>query len=268
MNVKIGFIGAGNIVQAILTGVEKSGAYAPGEMGIFDIAEPVKAQMADRGYAVFDGIDALVAASEVAVVAVTPQVIGSVAGDIKAGLAEDTVLLSLAAGISNSWYEEHLATSCKVVRCMPTLTAQAGLGAFAVTPSKNINGQDYAKVKAFLESCGIIEEIPEHLMSEVVPINGSAPAYFYHMAALVAKEAAAWGFNEQTAIRLFAETMKGSAETLLSSGMSPQELEDKLRLPGGTTLAALDKMDALGFDHCFTEGLKACAERCRELGQL
>ena len=76
------------------------------------------------------------------------------------------------------------------------------------------------------------------------------------------------GMDENTALRLFAQTMKGSAETLLSSGMSAEALENKLRLPGGTTLAALDKMDELGFDTCLKEGVKACVDRCRELGQL
>lgn len=105
-------------------------------------------------------------------------------------------------------------------------------------------------------------------MNEVVALNGSAPGYFYHMANVIVEEAVKMGFDKITAMRLFAQTMKGSAETLLNSGMSGELLESKLRLPGGTTLAALDKMDELGFDTCLQEGVKACVNRCKELSQL
>lgn len=268
MKIKIGFVGAGNIVQAILAGTDKSGAYSHDEIGIYDIAESLQKQMRSQGYCVFDTIENLMQASELTVIAVTPQVIRSLVGHLRGGMTETTLLLSVVAGIRNSWYEKHLGRAVPVVRCMPTLTAQAGLGAFAVTRSQNVTDAGYQKVQTFLNSCGIIEEIPESLMDAVVPINGSAPAYFYHMAAVIAQEAAKWGFDEPTAVRLFAETMKGSAEMLLSSGLSPCELEAKLRLPGGTTLAALDKMTALGFDYSFAEGLNACMQRSQELSHL
>ena len=268
MNIKIGFIGAGNITQAILSGVEKSGVYKASEIGIFDISEKTRENSAAKGYSVFQSIESLVENTEVVVVAVTPQVMDSVAPQIKNGYSESTIILSLAAGISIQWYQEHLNPSCKVVRCMPTLTAQAGMGAFAVSRSASVSADDSEKTDRFLLSCGIIEEIPETLMTEVVPFNGSAPAYFYHMTGVVVKEAVKLGFDENTALRLFAQTMKGSAETLLNSGMSAEELENKLRLPGGTTLAALDKMDELGFDNCLQEGIKACVDRCIELGKL
>ena len=268
MKTSIGFIGAGNIVGAILTGVEKSGRYPAETIGIFDVSQDTCDRYAKAGYTIYPSIEALTEGSDVVVAAVTPQVMGSVAGNIKAAWKDGKVLLSVAAGISNQWYRERIAPDCKVVRCMPTLTAQASEGAFAVTPTDNLSAEEYGQVRAFLESCGIVEEIPENLMCEVVPINGSAPAYFYHMAKVVVDEAVAMGFEADTALKLFAQTMKGSAETLLSSGMSPAELENKLRLPGGTTLAALDKMDALGFDKCLTEGVKACVDKCRELSQL
>lgn len=268
MNATVRFIGAGNIVQAILSGIEKSGVYSPGEIGIFDVSPEVRDRFMKNGYTVYESIEDLVREAPVVVVAVTPQIIDSIVPQIKSTFSAETVLLSLAAGISNQWYQERLTDTCKVVRCMPTLTAQAGLGAFAVSRAAAVSDDDYREVDRFLTSCGIVEEIPEALMCEVVPINGSAPAYFYHMARVIVDEAVQMGMDENTALRLFAQTMKGSAETLLSSGMSAEALENKLRLPGGTTLAALDKMDELDFDTCLKEGVKACVDRCRELGQL
>lgn len=268
MKTEIGFIGGGNIVKAILSGVDQSGKYARDQIGIFDIAESVRDDFASKGYGVYASIGALVRETSIIVVAVTPQVIGKVAGEIREGFTPDKVILSVAAGIDNRWYEEQIHSGCKSVRCMPTLTAQEGMGSFAVSRSKSCGDEDYRAVYDFLGSCGIVEEIPEELMTEVVAFNGSAPGYFYHMANVVVKEATGYGFDENTAIRLFAQSMKGSAETMLRSGMTIDELEGKLRLPGGTTLAALERMEELGFDRCLKEGVRACIDRCQELGKL
>lgn len=268
VSVTVGCIGAGNIVKAILSGVEKSGVYYPNQIGIFDVSQKIRDDFMEKGYIIFKSIDALVKEAPFVVVAVTPQVIDSIMHQIKNALSSETVLLSLAAGVSIEWYRDRLGKGCKVIRCMPTLTAQVGLGAFAVSRAETVADDDYKEVDRFLSSCGIVEEIPESLMCEVVPINGSAPAYFYHMASVILEEAVHMGFDKSTALRLFAQTMKGSAEMLLNSGMSVEMLEDKLRLQGGTTLAALNKMDELGFEHCLKEGVKACVSRCKELGQL
>ena len=268
MNPTVRFIGAGNIVKAMLEGVEKSGDYAAKEIGIFDVSQQVREQYKKAGYIVFESIEELVKDAPVVVIAVTPQVIGLIIDQIKSVFSERSVLISLAAGISNEWYQQRLGKTAKVVRCMPTLPAQVGLGAFAVSSTDTVTEMDFHEVEKFLTSCGIVEAIPESLMCEVVPINGSAPAYFYHMAKVIVAEGVKMGLDQNTALRLFAQTMKGSAEMLLNSGMSAEELEGKLRLPGGTTIAALEKMDQQGFDTCLIEGVKACVARCRELAEL
>lgn len=268
MSTAVGFIGAGNIARAILTGVDKGGVFKREEIGIFDVVEAVREEFKEKGYQVYESVEELVKQSDMTVVAVTPQVIGKVAPQIKEGISEEKVILSLAAGISTEWYKEHLGGEYKVVRCMPTLTAQECMGSFAVSKADAVNEKDFEQADRFLSSCGIVEQIPENLMDEVVPLNGSAPGYFYHMARVIADEGEKMGFDRTTALRLFAQTMKGSAETILNSGMTIETLEDKLRLPGGTTLAALDKMDELGFDKCIVEGVRACAKRSKELGEL
>lgn len=268
MNPTVRFIGAGNIVKAMLEGVEKSGDFTEEQIGIYDVSKEIRNAFEKAGYSVFESIEALIEGAPVVVVAVTPQVIGLIIDQIKQAFSDDTVLLSLAAGISNEWYQQRLGKAAKVVRCMPTLPAQVGLGAFAVSRTNTVSETDFYDVAKFLSSCGMIEEIPETLMCEVVPINGSAPAYFYHMTDVIVNEAVKMGLDQNTALRLFAQTMKGSAEMLLNSGMSAKELERKLLLPGGTTIAALKKMDELGFDTCLIEGIKACVGRCRELAQL
>lgn len=265
MSAEFRFVGAGNIVRAILAGVSLSGKYGNDQIGIYDISKDVRDNFAANGYETYESSAELSKGANVVVMSVTPQVIGSVMDEMQESLSEDTVILSVAAGINFAWYQERLGKDCKIIRCMPTLTAQSGMGSFAVCASDSVTDEEYKNVEDFLASAGIVEKIPEELMTEVVAINGSAPGYFYHMANVVVEEAIKMGFDEDTALRLFSQTMKGSAETLLNSGLSRQELEKRLRLPGGTTVAALEKMEELGFDRCVEEGLAACVNRCKEL---
>ena len=92
---------------------------------------------------------------------------------------------------------------------MPNMSSQVGEGAFAVSRSEACTDEDVDKVCAILRSCGLVEEIPDGMMAEILPFNGSAPGFFYHIANLMVKEAKELGLDPETAVRLFAETMKG-----------------------------------------------------------
>lgn len=117
-----------------------------------------------------------------------------------------------------------------------------------------------------IRSCGLVEEIPDGMMAEILPFNGSAPGFFYHISNLMVEEAKKLGLDPEKAIRLFAQTMKGSAEMILSSDTSLKDLETALRLPGGATVTALEKIESMGFDAMYQEFVKVSVERCRELG--
>ena len=88
MSVLVGFIGAGNIVKAILTGIDKGGKFTHDEIAIFDRKEDARENFKSDGYIVYDSIDKLVKNSPIIVVAVTPQAIRSIVPDIKAGITE------------------------------------------------------------------------------------------------------------------------------------------------------------------------------------
>ncbi len=172
------------------------------------------------------------------------------------------------AGISLNWLKDNLGDNNRYFRCMPTLAAQEGLGSFAISYTPNVSEYEINEITNFFESCGVVEFIDESLMTKVVALNGSAPGYFYYIARIVADEAERMGFDRQTAINLFAQTMKGSAETILNSDLTLQELEDKIKVHGGTTFAALTKMHEVGLESCVVEGLRACVARNEELGKM
>lgn len=268
MGTKIGCIGGGNIIRAILSGTAINKGYENSEIGIFDINEAVRSEYSSKGYVVYESIEEVISKSEVVLVAVLPQVMRSIIPQIQSAYTEKNVFITLPPGIGDQWFNENVGTDTKVVQCTPTLTAQVGMGAYAISRGSNVTDDDYQKACTFLKSSGVVEEIKASQMDEVVPFGGAAPAYFYHITDVVVKEAVKLGIEENTALQLFAQTMKGSAEMLMKSDESPKELEKKLLLPGAATLAAINKMEELGFDECWSEGIKACVAQCKNLGKL
>lgn len=265
--VRYGFIAAGNIIRALLRGAEKNETFHTSEIGIYDISEAVRNDYASRGYTTFDNMKDLIADSEMLVLGVTPKVIGLIADELAACYRPGQLMLTVVTGVEQPWYTEHLGADCKVVICMPNMSSQVGEGAFAVSRNANCTDEDVEKVTEILRLCGLVEEIPDGMMAEVLPFNGSAPGFFYHISNLMVEEAKKLGLDGQTAVRLFAQTMKGSAEMILSSDLPLADLEKALRLPGGATVTALEKIESMGFDDMFREFVRVSVEHCRELGK-
>lgn len=263
---RYGFIAAGNIIRAMHRGAELDKNYNPGEIGIYDINEEVRNNYAAKGYVTYDKMKELVDNSEMLVLGVTPKVAGVVIDELAACYRPGQLMLTVVTGIEQPWYTQHLGKDCKVVICMPNMSSQVGEGAFAIARNENCTDEDIKQVSEILRRCGLVEEIPDGMMAEILPFNGSAPGFFYHIANLMRKEAEKLGLDPDTAIRLFAQTMKGSAEMILSSDISLKNLETALRLPGGATVTALEKIESMGFDSIYEEFVRVSVEHCKKLG--
>ncbi|MFR8545511.1 MAG: pyrroline-5-carboxylate reductase family protein, partial [[Clostridium] scindens] len=172
---RYGFIAAGNIIRAMHRGAELNAEYKTSEIGIFDINEEVRKDYASRGYATFDNMKELVDNSEMLVLGVTPKVVGLIIDELKACYRPGQLMLTVVTGVEQPWYTEHLGEDCKVVICMPNMSSQVGAGAFAVSRNANCTDEDVENVTAILRLCGLVEEIPDGMMAEILPFNGSAP---------------------------------------------------------------------------------------------
>ncbi|MFD1670894.1 pyrroline-5-carboxylate reductase family protein [Agrilactobacillus yilanensis] len=264
---RYGFIAAGNIIQAMHRGAELNPDYNPAEIGIYDINAATRAAYAKKGYVIYDKMSDLVDNSDVLVLGVTPKVAGLVIDELAASYRPGQLLLTVVTGVEQDWYKEHLGKDSKVIICMPNMSSQVGEGAFAVSRCANCEDEDVEKATEILNACGLVEEIPDGMMAEILPFNGSAPGFFYHIANLMVEEAEKLGLDPDTAVRLFAQTMKGSGEMILNADTDLKALETALRLPGGATVTALEKIESMGFDDLYREFVKISVERCKELGQ-
>lgn len=263
---KLGFIGAGHVVKALIAGFLGGKTLESADIGVYDLFPAQTEPFAANGHPVFESVQALTAACEYVFLTVKPQTVEQVLPLVKESIGEHTVIVSVAAGVRAEKIQAALGAGCKIVLCIPNTPIALGYGATALARTDVVGDSVFGYLRGLFESCGSVEELPMDKMAEVIPINSSSPAFVYRMAEVVSDEAAAMGIDKDMAVRLFCQTLIGSAQMLLQSGTSPRELVEQVATPGGTTEAALNIMQVNGYDHSLQEGIRVCAQRAREIG--
>ena len=175
MQRKIGFVGAGNMATALITGILKSGSVSASELMIYEIQKEKCELMKAKGCLIADSIEALATDSRVIVLAVKPQNYPEVLAELGKNLSYDTVLVSLAAGISTQYIAEKVGKPCKVVRTMSNTPLMLGEGATAMCSSAEVEADELNEIVGFFEASGIVEILPEEQMNAIISVNGSSP---------------------------------------------------------------------------------------------
>lgn len=268
----VGFIGTGNMSSAIVRGMI-AGAFLPAEeIVVFDPnADKRDALARDLGVTVVESNEALVAAADVVVLAVKPQVVPAVLAPLAAQLAElDRVVVSIAAGTTLDRLAELLAVegtqrTPRVVRVMPNVNAMIGAGMAAVCGNTATSPEQVAFVVAMFASVGQAIELPEAQFSTYTAIAGSSPAFAYLFIDSLARAAVAAGMAKDLATRIAAQTVLGSAQMVLESEKSPWDLIDTVCSPGGTTVAGLLALEDRGFLSTVAHGVAATIARDQEM---
>ncbi len=262
---KIGFIGCGNMAKAIIGGILRKGF--GGILNVYDtVSDACKAIAADN-VVVKNNADEVILDSDIIFLAVKPQHIAGVFENITADFSQK-LFVTILAGVSTE-YIRLLAKNndLKVIRAMPNTPLLVGEGATALCKTDNVSDEEFEYVFNIFSGSGIATKISENKMNEIISINGSSPAYLFLFAMAVQEYARSVDISEDTALKLFAQTLIGSAKMMLESGKTPEELKIMVSSPGGTTLAALGVMEERGFPETIKEAMDACTKRAYELGK-
>lgn len=260
---KIGFIGCGNMATAIIKGISSNGI-APERIFVFDVDSGKMSHFSEKGMNACSCETDVVVKSDIVFLAVKPQVIEGVLRSI-GDCSADTVFVSIAAGISTDTVKRILGYDAKVVRAMPNTPLLLGLGATALSFVPPVSREEFDIVRDIFATSGIVEEVDESMMNSVISVNGSSPAYVYYFAKAVADGAKNQGIDADTAIKLFAKVLEGSAKMLTDSGYTPEQLIDMVCSKGGTTIEAVKILERDNVDKTIDEAMKACTKRAEEL---
>ena len=261
---KLGFIGVGNMGAAIIKGI--NGKLGNTAVFAYDSNPEKLKNISVLGATAADSIAELAEKCDYILLAVKPQQLDGVLAEIKASGNEKLVLISICAGISAEYIRERTFPDAKVVLVMPNTPMMLNVGASAMSCDEKVSESEFAFARKIIGSCGITEVVPMNKMKEVIAINGSSPAFIYLYAKGFIDYAEKVGIDKEAALRLFAQSLIGSAKMMTESGMTLDELIKQVSSPGGTTLAGLDELYAGNLTETAVKACEACTRRAYELG--
>ena len=263
---KIGFIGTGNMGSSIIKGILSAKFEKSENINIFDLdKEKVNNLVKEYGVNAVNSEKELAKNSDIIVLSVKPHIIPVVLKNLSENVKKDTIILTIAAGISISVIENALGEDKKVVRTMPNTPAQVLSGMTAVTFNKNIENSEKEIIFKLLNSFGKSVEIEEKLMHAYTGISGSLPAYVYMFMEALADGGVLCGMPRNKAYEIVAQTVAGSAKMLLETGKHPGQLKDEVCSPAGTTIEAVRVLENGNFRGNVIEAVVACTEKSKEM---
>ncbi|MDA8233391.1 MAG: pyrroline-5-carboxylate reductase [Clostridia bacterium] len=265
---KIGFIGAGAMAEALLTGIVKAGLTQPENLCASDVSQERLAHLTDKlGVRKVESNNQLSTESEIIILAVKPQVVSGVLEDIRQVVKPGQVVVSIAAGITISTMEAILGQPVAVVRVMPNTPCLVGAGASALALGTHAGFAEESAVSAILGAVGKVVTIKENLLDSVTGLSGSGPAYMYVILEAFADAGVKVGLPRDVALTLAAQTMLGAAKMVLETGEHPGKLKDMVTTPGGTTINGLYALEKGNLRYTLMKAVKKAAERSAEMSK-
>jgi pyrroline-5-carboxylate reductase len=280
MPYELGIIGAGLMAEAIARGVIRNNALAPEQIIAADVS-PQRRELFQNELKIKAVEDNASAARDAKIVllSVKPQHMAAALAGMGAVMSDQTLVISIAAGISSTFIEKHLSSAdpspgqaggfsrrWRVIRTMPNTPMLVGEGMVAIAKGKFADQTDLNAARKLFEAAADVIEVDEDKMDAVTAVSGSGPAYFFALVEQMIDAATQMGLTAEQARLLASKSAVGAAKMLMTSSDSPQELRRKVTSPGGTTEAAINHLTNNHWPQITVDAIKAAERRGKELG--
>jgi pyrroline-5-carboxylate reductase len=268
MDKVIGFIGCGNMAQAMIGGITKANIVPESNIIASDLNETILRHTAeDYGIKVTTDNNEVAKNSDILILSIKPNLYSSIIERIKDNVKEKTIIVTIAAGKSITSTETSFGKKLKVVRAMPNTPALVGEGMSALCPNNMITEEEQEDVMSIFESFGKAEIVNEKLMDAVTSVSGSSPAYVYVFIEAMADAAVLEGMPRNQAYKFAAQAVLGAAKMMVATGMHPGELKDMVCSPGGTTIEAVATLEEKGFRNAVISAMRSCTRKSIEMSK-
>jgi len=209
----------------------------------------------------------VVQGSDIVIVAVKPQYVAVVLAEVRPVLADGTVIVSIAAGVTVAAMADAAGAGARIVRVMPNTPCLVGETAAAMCLGGAATEGDAGDVRALFSAVGVIHRVDERLLSAVTGLSGSGPAYIFLAIEALADGGVRAGLPRDVALALSAQTVAGAARMVLDTGKHPGALKDMVTSPAGTTIAGVHELERAGVRAAFMNAVVAAAARADELAR-
>ena len=263
---KIGFIGGGNMAEAMIKGLlagtftaDRIMASEPSPLRREHLSETFGIELAENN-------PALVESCDIIVLSIKPQIVVEVLEEVAGVYSNDKLIISILAGVTTASIEKFFQGAPRIVRVMPNTPALVGEAASAICRGQYSSQEDLAVVKQLFESVGIVQLIDERQMDAATGLSGSGPAYIYTVIEALADGGVREGLRRDVAHALAVQTVVGAALMVRETAEHPAILRDQVCSPGGTAIAGVSTLEKNGLRTTLMEAVSTSAARSRELG--
>jgi pyrroline-5-carboxylate reductase len=263
---RIAILGAGKIGEALVKGL-----LASGWRGAHELAASARRQERVDELRERYGVEATlsnaeaVAGAGLVVIAVKPQDIEALLGEVGGLISREQTVLSIAAAIPTAKIQARLAPDVPVVRAMPNTPATVHEGIAGLCAGAHAGEEHLRLAEDALAHLGAVVRVAETYMDAVTALSGSGPAYFALLAEAMIEAGILLGLAREVSTQLVVQTMLGTAKQLRDEGLHPVELREAVTSPGGTTIAAIRELEQAGVRAAFLNAIQAAMVRSREL---
>ncbi len=267
---KIGFIGCGNMGEALISGLVLSGAAKPENIICSDVRQD-QLEIIHEKYKIATTTSNLevIQKAQIVIYATKPQILHTVLKETAAELDMSKLIISIAAGVPLAAIESCLDKKLRLIRVMPNICAFVKESATAIAAGKNVLEGDIELAKAVFDSVGKSVFIQENvLMDAFTGLSGSGPAYIFMIIDAMADAGVKMGLSRKDSLFLSTQTVMGAAKMLLESNQHPGQLKDMVTSPGGTAIAGIHTLEQGGLRTTMINAVEAASKRSTELGEL
>ena len=264
----LGFIGGGNMAEAMIRGLLKAQLLGPQDMLVSDVTvERLTYLQETFGIRTSQDNAEVAGKADIVLFAVKPQIMSPVLDGLLDVITEQKVLISIAAGISTRFIAEKFPGKVRVIRVMPNTPALVLEAASALAPGAAATPEDLELAKRIFAAVGKVVVVEEVLMDAVTGLAGSGPAYIFLIIDALSDAGVKVGLSRKVAQLLAAQTVLGAARMVLETHKHPGELKDMVTSPGGTAIAGLHTLEAGGLRTTLINAVEAATRRSMELGR-
>ncbi len=263
---RIAVIGAGRIGEALISGLLSSGWREAADITASTRRPERVIELTERyGIDVTASNVEAAAGAALVVLAVKPQDIDVLLGEIGPAITVEQTVLTVAAATSTATIERHLASGVPVVRAMPNTPSTVHEGVAGLCAGAHADEEHVSLAEDALAHLGAVVRVPERHMDAVTAVSGSGPAYFALLAEAMIEGGLLLGLSREISTQLVIQTMLGTAKQLRDERLHPVELREMVTSPGGTTIAAIRELESAGVRAAFLNAIQAAMTRAREL---
>lgn len=264
----IGFVGGGQMGEALVRGILDAGLQQAGEIAVAEPDAKRCAYLQDKyGVQIASGAADLCKRCRLIILAVKPQVMQKVLEQYREHLTSDHLIISIAAGVSLDILEKGIGSERRIVRVMPNTPALVLAGAAALSVNARVPEGDIVMAERIFQAIGTCVRVDESLMDAVTGLSGSGPGYVFTFIEALVDGGVLAGLPRNIAEKLVLQTVYGSAKLAIETGEPAAVLKGRVTSPGGTTIAGLRVLEEAGLRGAVMTAVEEATLRSEELGQ-